>query len=170
MSVTSASVNESMTFFSTNPFWTRYALTGLSRARIVHCDLKPENVLLSTTRNTKIKLIDFGSACFEDHTVYTYIQSRFYRSPEVLFGIPYNKAIDIWSFGCICAELFLGLPIFPGGSEFDQVSRIVGVIGMPAEWMLQRGRNVMKFFKANPVSDPDGTASLEVPLVSVVVQ
>ena len=50
---------------------------------MIHCDLKPENVLLSTTRTTQIKLIDFGSACFEQHTVYTYIQSRFYRSPEV---------------------------------------------------------------------------------------
>lgn len=59
-------------------------------------------MLLSTPRNTRIKLIDFGSACFEGHIVYTYIQSRFYRSPEVLLGLPYTGAIDMWSLGCIC--------------------------------------------------------------------
>ena len=62
-----------------------------------------------------IKLIDFGSACFENRTVYSYIQSRFYRSPEVVLGSPYSVAIDMWSFGCVAAELFLGLPLFPGG-------------------------------------------------------
>jgi len=49
--------------------------------------------------------------------MYTYIQSRYYRSPEVIFGIPYGVEIDIWSFGCIIAELFIGYPIFPGEDE-----------------------------------------------------
>ena len=61
--------------------------------------------------------------------MYTYIQSRFYRSPEVLLGLPYNSAIDMWSLGCIAAELFLGLPPFPGTSEFNQVTRIVEMMG-----------------------------------------
>ena len=61
-----------------------------------------------------IKLIDFGSACFEGQTAHTYIQSRFYRSPEVLVGLPYDAAINVWSLGCVAAELFLGLPILPG--------------------------------------------------------
>jgi len=70
--------------------------------------------------NTHIKVIDFGSACFEGYPVYQYIQSRFYRSPEVMMDLlPYDAAIDMWSLGCICAELFLGIPIFPGNSEFD---------------------------------------------------
>lgn len=62
----------------------------------------------------QLKLIDFGSACFEGRTFFSYIQSRFYRSPEVLLGLSYSAAIDMWSFGCVAAELFLGLPLFPG--------------------------------------------------------
>ena len=58
--------------------------------------------------SSEVKLIDFGSACFEGRTMYSYIQSRFYRSPEVLIGLPYNGSIDLWSLGCVCAEIFLG--------------------------------------------------------------
>ena len=55
-------------------------------------------------QSPQIKVIDFGSACHERQTVYTYIQSRFYRSPEVLLGLPYTAAIDMWSLGCIAVE------------------------------------------------------------------
>merc|ERR1719387_1353360 len=123
------------------------ALECLKQAAIIHCDLKPENILLSSTQGTHVKIIDFGSACFEGHTVYTYIQSRFYRSPEVLLGLPYTSAIDMWSLGCISAELYLGLPIFPGTSEFDQMTRIVEVLGNPPKGMLQTGRSTRKFFR-----------------------
>jgi dual specificity protein kinase YAK1 len=95
------------------------ALIVLRDASIIHCDLKPENILLASTSPAggslgQLKLIDFGSACFEGRTFFSYIQSRFYRSPEVLLGLSYNGAIDMWSFGCVAAELFLGLPLFPG--------------------------------------------------------
>ncbi|KAL3953489.1 hypothetical protein ACCO45_011445 [Purpureocillium lilacinum] len=84
-------------------------LALLNKARLIHCDLKPENILLKNLESPIIKIIDFGSACDERQTVYTYIQSRFYRSPEVLLGLPYSSAIDMWSLGCIVVELFLGL-------------------------------------------------------------
>lgn len=80
-------------------------------------------------QSPQIKVIDFGSACHERQTVYTYIQSRFYRSPEVLLGLPYTAAIDMWSLGCIAVELFLGLPLFPGTSEYNQITRIVEMLG-----------------------------------------
>jgi len=120
----------------------------LKQARIIHCDLKPENVLLVRKNESDIKLIDYGSACIEGQTVYSYIQSRFYRSPEALLGLPYDCGIDMWSLGCICAELFLGLPIFPGVNQYNQVYRIVNMIGMPPLSMLQRGKQVNKFFNA----------------------
>ena len=82
---------------------------------IVHCDLKPENVMLRQPNRSIIKVIDFGSSCLTDERVYTYIQSRFYRAPEVILGLPYGTPIDMWSMGCILAELFTGYPLFPGG-------------------------------------------------------
>ena len=94
-----------------------------------------------------IKIIDFGSACDERQTVYTYIQSRFYRSPEVLLGLPYTSAIDMWSLGCIVVELFLGLPLFPGSSEYNQVSRITEMLGLPPTWMLEVGKGSGEFFE-----------------------
>lgn len=59
------------------------ALVTLRDERIIHCDLKPENILLRDQNSGRVKVIDFGSACLEHKTVYSYIQSRFYRSPEV---------------------------------------------------------------------------------------
>ena len=61
--------------------------------KIIHCDLKPENILLCNPKRSAIKLVDFGSSCQLGQRIYQYIQSRFYRSPEVLLGIPYDLAI-----------------------------------------------------------------------------
>ncbi|KAI0393673.1 kinase-like protein [Xylariaceae sp. FL0594] len=122
-------------------------LALLNKARLIHCDLKPENILLKNLESPIIKIIDFGSACDERQTVYTYIQSRFYRSPEVLLGLPYSSAIDMWSLGCIVVELFLGLPLFPGSSEYNQVSRIVEMLGNPPNWMIEVGKQAGDFFE-----------------------
>eukprot|EP00288_Rhodomonas_lens_P011041 CAMPEP_0177748232 /NCGR_PEP_ID=MMETSP0484_2-20121128/31827_1 /TAXON_ID=354590 /ORGANISM="Rhodomonas lens, Strain RHODO" /LENGTH=459 /DNA_ID=CAMNT_0019263103 /DNA_START=365 /DNA_END=1740 /DNA_ORIENTATION=- len=122
------------------------ALAVLADKEIVHCDLKPENIMLKTMTSPQIKLIDFGSACHETQTVYTYIQSRFYRSPEVLLRLPYSTGIDVWSLGCIGAELFLGLPLWPGTSEFNQLCKIVESLGMPPREMLDKARWTHKFF------------------------
>ncbi|KAF9670376.1 hypothetical protein SADUNF_Sadunf13G0061900 [Salix dunnii] len=124
-------------------------LALLKDAGIIHCDLKPENILLCTSlKPAEIKIIDFGSACMEDRTVYSYIQSRYYRSPEVLLGCQYSTAIDMWSFGCIVAELFLGLPLFPGASEFDLLRRMIEILGgQPPDYVLKEAKNANKFFK-----------------------
>ncbi|KAI0312747.1 kinase-like domain-containing protein [Amylostereum chailletii] len=126
------------------------ALTVLKEARLIHCDLKPENILLKSLQSPQIKVIDFGSACHERQTVYTYIQSRFYRSPEVLLGLPYTAAIDMWSLGCIAVELFLGLPLFPGTSEYNQITRIVEMLGYPPSYMMEMGKQTGQFFDSYP--------------------
>lgn len=116
----------------------------------------------------RIKLIDFGSACFEGQTSHTYIQSRFYRSPEVLVGLPYDSAIDMWSLGCVAAELFLGLPILPGVHEHDQLSRICEMISRPSDWMLDQGSKASKYFvkyvpRDGATPDPEGQAGRVTP-------
>ena len=98
------------------------SLILLNGKKVIHCDLKPENILLAHPMHSEIKVIDFGSSCFENEKVYTYIQSRFYRSPEVILGMSYGMPIDMWSLGCILAELFTGYPIFPGENEQEQLA------------------------------------------------
>ena len=88
-----------------------------SRLNIIHCDLKPENILLVTPKRSLVKIVDFGSSCYSDQKIYQYIQSRFYRSPEVILGISYTQMIDIWSLGCILVEMHTGEPIFSGINE-----------------------------------------------------
>ncbi|KAG0168819.1 dual specificity protein kinase yak1 [Apophysomyces sp. BC1034] len=125
----------------------------LKEAKIIHCDLKPENVLLQSPDSPTIKVIDFGSACHEANRMYTYIQSRFYRSPEVLLGLQYTGSIDMWSLGCIVAELFIGLPLFPGSSEYNQLKRITDMLGTPPQDMLERGRSTRYFYNAESNGD-----------------
>ncbi|XP_031160834.1 dual specificity tyrosine-phosphorylation-regulated kinase 4 isoform X1 [Sander lucioperca] len=127
-------------------------LQMLHREKIIHCDLKPENILLSQRGPGNIKVVDFGSSCYEQQRVYTYIQSRFYRSPEVILGHPYSMAIDMWSLGCILAELYTGYPLFPGESEVEQISCIMEVFGMPPNDFVQSASRRRLFFdsKGNP--------------------
>ena len=66
---------------------------------VIDCDLKPENILLINPKRSEIKIIDFGSSCQFGEKIYSYIQSRFYRSPEVLLGLNYDMSIDMWSLG-----------------------------------------------------------------------
>jgi serine/threonine protein kinase len=125
--------------------------------QIIHCDLKPENILLKSLDSPSIKVIDFGSACYELQQTYTYIQSRFYRSPEVLLGLRYTTAIDMWSFGCIVAELYLGLPLFPGSSEYNQLTRITESIGnIPDEMIIGSKHGHRYFNRTTTYSDSNG--------------
>ncbi|KFD49003.1 hypothetical protein M514_10155 [Trichuris suis] len=120
-------------------------LEVLQRHRLIHCDLKPENILLRHPSRSGIKVIDFGSSCFVDHSVYTYIQSRFYRAPEVILGCKYGMAIDMWSFGCILCELHTGVPLFPGEDEMDQMSLVMELLGMPPAKLLAKSKRAKYF-------------------------
>lgn len=125
------------------------ALRALKKLRIIHCDLKPENILLRQPNKSGIKIIDFGSSCFEDERIYTYIQSRFYRSPEVILGLPYDTAIDMWSFGCILAELYTGYPLFPGENEMEQMACIMEVFGKPPSELVDISSRRKMFFESS---------------------
>jgi dual specificity tyrosine-phosphorylation-regulated kinase 2/3/4 len=111
-------------------------LDALYKNKIIHCDLKPENILLKQQGRSGIKVIDFGSSCYEHQRIYTYIQSRFYRAPEVILGAKYGMPIDMWSLGCIIAELLTGYPLFPGEDEADQLACIIELCGMPPTKLL----------------------------------
>ena len=102
--------------------------------------------MLKSPDKSGIKVIDFGSSCFQDERIYTYIQSRFYIAPEIILGIPYTPAIDMWSFGCILVELFTGYPIFPGENEQEQLSLIMEVRGLPLEQILDQSTRSKIFF------------------------
>jgi len=141
------------------------ALDFMNQQKVVHCDLKPENILLVSENRSNIKVIDLGSSCFENERIYTYIQSRFYRAPEIILGIEYTTAIDMWSFGCIAAELFTGYPLFPGHSEHEQIMRIMQVLGPPPPSVLMRSTRKNLFFEENgtPKIVPDNTGKRRYP-------
>ncbi|UZJ56630.1 hypothetical protein CBS101457_005950 [Exobasidium rhododendri] len=130
------------------------SLTLLRKNRVVHCDLKPENILLMHPRKSAIRVIDFGSSCFEHEKVYTYIQSRFYRSPEVILGMNYHTAIDIWSLGCIIAELYTGYPLFPGENEQEQLACIMEVLGIPDRYVVEKSSRKKLFFDSTGAPRP----------------
>lgn len=122
------------------------SLVLLKAHKVIHCDLKPENVLLAHPAHSEIKVIDFGSSCLENEKVYTYIQSRFYRSPEVILGMTYGMPIDMWSLGCILAELLTGYPIFPGENEQEQLACIMEVFGPPEKHLIEKSTRKKLFF------------------------
>ena len=121
-------------------------LVLLHTKKVIHCDLKPENILLVHPMSSEIRVIDFGSSCFENEKVYTYIQSRFYRSPEVILGMSYGMPIDMWSLGCILAELYTGYPIFPGENEQEQLACIMEVFGPPEKHLIEKSTRKKLFF------------------------
>ncbi|NP_001124243.1 cyclin-dependent kinase-like 5 isoform 2 [Danio rerio] len=121
------------------------AIHWCHKNEIVHRDIKPENLLISA--NDILKLCDFGFARNlsegSDANYTEYVATRWYRSPELLLGAPYGKAVDMWSVGCILGELSDGQPLFPGESEIDQLFTIQKVLGpLPPEQM--------KLFYSNP--------------------
>ena len=139
-------------------------LSFLRSHKIIHCDLKPENILLKQANKSGIKVIDFGSSCFEAEKIYTYIQSRFYRAPEIILGIPYTTCIDMWSFGCILAELTTGFPLFPGESEAEQLLCIMEVKGVPPQDILMVSTRRHLFFEgARPKVVPNSRGKKRIP-------
>ena len=126
------------------------ALAFIHANGVIHCDLKPDNILFNGENTDDIVLIDFGSASTNGSGQGQYIQSRFYRSPEVMLGLQYNSMIDIWSAGCVAAELFLDFAIFACENESDAVHSMVGLLGPIPDHLLRVSRHWWKFYDMTP--------------------
>ena len=164
------------------------ALSFLKSLGIIHCDVKPENILLerrngtttqpnsllklpypSTARagssaaqkydagNIRVKLIDFGSSCFANvPRIYPYVQSRFYRAPEVMLrDREYDQSIDMWSFACVLAELKRGSPIWPGTDEAEQLELAKETLGAPSSAFLYKLRREEELKKTSSSTTRD---------------
>lgn len=114
-------------------------LKYMHSANLLHRDLKPSNLLLNS--ECHVKVADFGLARSLDTKdpdqtpiLTDYVATRWYRAPEILLGSnKYTKGVDMWSLGCILAELLLGKPVFPGTSTLNQLDRVMEVIGRPTQ-------------------------------------
>nr|CAB3472949.1 unnamed protein product [Digitaria exilis] len=107
---------------------------------VCHRDIKPQNILVNPHTH-QLKLCDFGSAkvLVQGEPNISYICSRYYRAPELIFGATeYTTAIDVWSAGCVLAELLVGQPVFPGDSGVDQLVEIIKVLGTPTRDEIKR--------------------------------
>ncbi|KAA8539573.1 hypothetical protein F0562_026265 [Nyssa sinensis] len=122
------------------------ALEFLHQLGIIHCDLKPENILIKSYKRCEIKVIDLGSSCFQTDNLCLYVQSRSYRAPEVILGLPYDQKIDLWSLGCILAELCSGEVLFPNDALVMLLARMIGMLGPIDVDMLVRGQETSKYF------------------------
>ncbi|XP_073283147.1 uncharacterized protein [Primulina huaijiensis] len=122
------------------------AVSYLHDLGIIHCDLKPENILIKSYRRCEIKIIDLGSSCFQTDNLSLYVQSRSYRAPEVMLGLPYDQKIDLWSVGCILAELCTGEVLFPNEGIVMLLARMIGLLGPIDVSMLKKGQETHKFF------------------------
>lgn len=126
---------------------------------IIHADLKPENVLLNLTGDN-VKVIDFGSSCHKHSKTHTYIQSRYYRAPEIVLGCGYGHPIDMWSLGCMMVEFDTGKPLFKATNETHLIILIVGLLGSPSIDFLKTSKRHSDFFdkdfKLKQFYDKDG--------------
>ncbi len=121
-------------------------LAVLRRNNIIHCDIKPENILLRDKSGDDVKVIDFGSSCFANIQIHTYVQSRFYRAPETMLQSGYGPEIDIWSLGCMVAELYTSKPLFPGRDENEQLMYQMELLGLVSREMIMKSKRLSLFF------------------------
>ncbi|KAL2324073.1 hypothetical protein Fmac_023131 [Flemingia macrophylla] len=115
------------------------ALKHLRNCGVLHCDIKPDNMLVNEAKNV-LKLCDFGNAMFAGKNEVTpYLVSRFYRAPEIILGLPYDHPLDIWSVGCCLYELYVGKVLFPGFTNNDMLRLHMELKGHFPKKMLRKG-------------------------------
>jgi c-Jun N-terminal kinase len=128
-------------------------INHLHKAGIIHRDLKPSNIVVNL--QCRLKILDFGLArnSVEDKlslTVMTpYVVTRYYRAPEVILGAGYGPNVDVWSIGCIFAELIKGRVLFPGTDHIDQWTKIVEIVGTPDAEFTSRLQTTVRTYVEN---------------------
>lgn len=105
-------------------------LKYIHSAGIIHRDLKPSNIAVN--EDCELKILDFGLARPTESEMTGYVATRWYRAPEIMLNwMHYNQTVDIWSVGCIMAELLTGRTLFPGADHIDQLTKIMKLVGTP---------------------------------------
>ncbi|XP_025154224.1 mitogen-activated protein kinase p38b isoform X1 [Harpegnathos saltator] len=112
-------------------------LKYIHSAGIIHRDLKPSNIAVN--EDCELKILDFGLARPTEHEMTGYVATRWYRAPEIMLNwMHYNQTVDIWSVGCIMAELLTGRTLFPGTDHIDHLTRVLVLCGTPTEETLSK--------------------------------
>lgn len=151
-------------------FWTYQLLRGLKymhSAAVLHRDLKPQNILLNSNSTCDLVVCDFGLSRVLDPAhpprLSEFVVTRWYRAPEVTLTLnQYSSKMDLWSVGCILAEMLGGRPLFPGTNAIDQMQRILTVIGSPAEedlaWIASE--STREYMRSQPQRPPTDLAAI----------
>jgi len=122
------------------------SLSLLKKCNILHADIKPDNILVSESKNT-LKMCDLGSASdASENDITPYLVSRFYRAPEIIIGLPYDYALDMWSVGCTLYELYTGKILFPGRSNNQMLKLMMELKGKFSNKMLRKGQFANQHF------------------------
>ncbi|EDO46881.1 predicted protein [Nematostella vectensis] len=112
-------------------------LKYIHSAGVIHRDLKPSNIAVN--EDCELKILDFGLARMTDAEMTGYVATRWYRAPEIMLNwMHYNQTVDIWSVGCIMAELLTSKTLFPGNDHIDQLTKIMQLVGKPSDDFLQK--------------------------------
>ncbi|XP_042224493.1 mitogen-activated protein kinase 14-like isoform X2 [Homarus americanus] len=112
-------------------------LKYIHSAGIIHRDLKPSNIAVN--EDCELKILDFGLARPTESEMTGYVATRWYRAPEIMLNwMHYNQTVDIWSVGCIMAELLTGRTLFPGADHIDQLNKIMKLVGTPSQDLIDK--------------------------------
>ncbi|TGO30011.1 hypothetical protein BPAE_0008g00030 [Botrytis paeoniae] len=129
-------------------------------AGVVHRDLKPSNILVN--ENCDLKICDFGLARIQDPQMTGYVSTRYYRAPEIMLTWQkYDVEVDVWSAGCIFAEMLEGKPLFPGKDHVNQFSIITELLGTPPDDVIHTiaSENTLRFVQSLPKRERQPLAS-----------
>jgi serine/threonine protein kinase len=122
-----------------------------SKIKIIHCDIKPENILITSKDLLACKLIDFGTSIKAEHAFHasSYIVSRFYRPPEVVFNMVPDYNLDLWSLGCVLFEATAGQPLFPAQSSDELLWMIAEFLGEASQNFVKQIPNYNRYFRSS---------------------